>query len=1048
MNTTDSLIDRLRFGTAASLLATLGMFGTSAVVAQDQSDDEEDEALEEVVITGTRLTKSNLSSAVPMIQIGAQEIDNRGVARVEDIVNILPNVFVAQTSEVANGASGTSNLNLRGLGAVRTLVLLDGKRMPFGSPFSAAPNTDFVPSQLVERVDVLTAGASAVYGSDAVGGVVNFITKRDFEGIELDAQFGINQNPNDNAFMADVLQRSGIADPGANWGGEDYFITGVFGANLEDGRGNVTAFFSYQQQAQIIGADRDTGACTLGGSTTIRCIGSSNFRRFNQASGFRAANPDAFGGALFQDDDGTLIPLDTSQVAQTYNFGERNFYQRPIERFNMNASAYYEVTEGIEAYMDFGFMNNITTAQIAESASFNRAFQTNCDNPLLQTGQGVDPNTGLPFNFGDRIGIGSGTAASPFFSCNALLADGDPTNDGTEVAFINSHRNVEGGPRQSTFDNSQWRVVGGFRGDISDDFSFDVFVQHSGTRGSRTSQNDLNFNRVQQSLFIVDDGNGNAVCRDTSGGCVPWNIFDRTDSGETLVTRQQTDFIQGTGIVIGETSQLVVGGTVEGDLTPYGFKLPWAENGLTGLVGFEYREDSLVRVPDDISQIAGGQGLTGTGGATLPINGDINVWEAFAEAELPLVQDKPLVKELGIRGGFRYSDYSTEGPDLTGETITNAFEAETWYISASWIPVDDIRFRANFSRAIRAPNVFNLYTGINTGLVDLTTGENGLFDPCAADPINGIAPRASQEACARTGLSAAQYNAGVEDNPAGQFNLITGGNPELTAETADNLTLGLIFTPSFVPGLTVSVDYFDIEVSNAIGSVPAQASLDNCIAGGQGSEVFCNLIQRDIFGTLWLSNDAPGGGLAGISQQSANISTLQTNGVDVNVQYTIDTDDLGQFSIDYAATFLGALDTIPFEGDDPIECAGVYAGQCGLPNPEYRHRFLANWNTPWDLTVALTWRFIGETTLFGLDEAAAANREEQLNDFMEARNYFDLAFNYRVNDNYSVRLGINNIFANDPPVSTNVGTGTGNNNTYPGLFDTSRFMFIGVNARF
>ncbi|MDC1358570.1 TonB-dependent receptor plug domain-containing protein, partial [Gammaproteobacteria bacterium] len=199
----------------------------------------QDDEIEELVVTGSRLTRSNVTSSVPLVQIGAQEIDSRGGTRIEDVVNILPNVFVSQTSEVANGATGTSTLNLRGLGATRTLVLIDGKRLPFGSPFSSAANVDLVPARLVERVDVVTAGASAVYGSDAVAGVVNFVTKRNFEGFELDYQYGWNENPNDNGFMADVLQRNGIADPGSNTAGESGLMSFLMGVNNAQGTGNI-----------------------------------------------------------------------------------------------------------------------------------------------------------------------------------------------------------------------------------------------------------------------------------------------------------------------------------------------------------------------------------------------------------------------------------------------------------------------------------------------------------------------------------------------------------------------------------------------------------------------------------------------------------------------------------------------------------------------------------------------------------------------------------------------------------------------------------------
>lgn len=1019
---------RLSLAVAAALSTTM----SGGVFAQDSADKEA--AIEEVVITGSRLSKSNVTSSVPLVQIGAEEIANRGVTRIEDVVNILPNVFVSQTAEVANGATGTSTLNLRGLGAVRTLVLIDGKRLPFGSPFSSAANVDMVPARLVERVDVVTSGASAVYGSDAVAGVVNFVTKRDFEGFELDYQYGWNQNPNDNGFMADVLSRNGIADPTGHTGGEEGQLSFVFGVNSADGKGNVTMFGNYIDQDELIGGDRDTGACTLGGTTEINCVGSSNFRRFNGTIGNGVA------GTLFLQEDGTLTPF-RGGAAETYNFGAVNHYQRPIERWNLGAKGYYEIADDVEAYADVSFLNNNTTAQIAESASFNRAFQTNCDNPLLQAGRG--PNGAGDFSFADFTGTFETDADGnrSFVSCNDLLARGETA----DVEFINSHRNVEGGPRISTFENSSWRAITGLRGDFNEDFSFDVFIQYSGTTGNRLSQRDLNANRVQQALFVVEDANGNAVCRDTSGGCVPWNIFERGADGSTAVTAAQAEFVQANALVTGETEQLVFGGTIEGDLTSAGIKLPWANAGLSGLVGFEYREDSLSRIVDDISGTIGG--LTGTGGATLPIEGEISVDEIFFEASLPIIEGAAFAEELGIQGGFRYSDYKTQGNDTE-----NSFTAETWFVGASWTPISDIRFRANVSRAIRAPNVFDLYVGINTGLVDLTTGENGLFDPCSDGPTptgeRGVTPAASAEACARTGLSAAAYAAGVEDNPAGQFNLITGGNPNLIAETGDTTTFGVVITPSMIENLSIAIDYFDIEVTDAIGTIPAQASLDGCIAGGPGSETFCALIQRDNANTLWLTGVAPDGGLAGISEQNANIASLITSGFDINVTYMLDLNDMGSINFDYAATILDELDTVPFAGASPIECVDIYAGQCGLPNPEYRHRFLATWMTPWEANVALTWRHVGETTLFGLDGATQAARPEQMNDFLEAQNYLDLAVNYNLNENVALRVGANNLLANDPPLSTNVGTGTGNNNTYPGLFDVSRFIFAGVTFRF
>jgi outer membrane receptor protein involved in Fe transport len=995
----------LSHAVAAAVASTLPGFA----FAQD-----EEANLEEVVVTGSRLTKSNVTSSVPLVQIGAEEINSRGVARVEDVVNILPNVFVSQTAEVANGASGTSTLNLRGLGSQRTLVLIDGKRLPFGSPFSSSANVDMVPARMVERVDVVTSGASAVYGSDAVAGVVNFITKRDFEGFEFDYQYSANYNKNSNGYMENLLGEADFFDPGATTTGEASLMSVLMGVNSDDGRGNITLFGTYEDMEEMLGKDRDTGACTLFGSSDPFCGGSSNFRRFNGTIGNGVA------GTVFQELNGELVPF-TGRSDMYYNYGAVNHYQRPVERWNLGASGHYELTENVEAYFDTTYMNNKTAAQIAESASFNRPFFTNCDNPLLLGG---NPNNNPD---GVRLGDMTGTfdANGDFVSCLDWMAAG---NESIDVQFINSHRNIEGGPRVSTYENSTWRAIFGLRGDINDDFAFDLFGQFAATEGTRISQNDLNFNRVQQSLYIVDDGSGNPVCRDSSGGCVPWNIFTRNADGSTGVTDEAAAFIAGVGIVTGDTEQTVFGGTIEGDLTNFGIKSPMAEAGMTGLVGFEYREDFLGRLSDDISKISGGRGLTGTGGATLPIAGEIEVEEVFMELSMPLITGQPMIQELGLTAGYRYSDYTTNG-----NGVSNTFDADTYFAGLSWAPNDEVRLRLNQSVAIRAPNVFDLYVGINTGLIELTP-VNGDGDQCA-----GPNPVATQAQCANTGLSAAQYGS-VDPSAAGQFNLITGGNPNLVAESGETTTFGVVITPSMIENLSIAIDYFDIEVTEAIGSVPAQTSYDRCLT--TGDPAFCGNIQRDTAGTLHLLNEAPGGGLAGISTQNVNVATLVTEGVDVNITYSLDMSDMGSLNFDYAATFLDAAYTIAIPGDDKVECVDAYAGPCGLPAPEYNHRFLATWVTPYDLTVSATWRHIGETKLYGTESTT------NLEDVLEERNYLDLAATYDYSENVQVRFGANNLLGDDAPVTTAAGTGTGNNNTYPGLFDVSTYLFAGVTVKF
>ncbi|WP_207186462.1 TonB-dependent receptor domain-containing protein [Rhodothalassium salexigens] len=1022
---TDGLIKRTAlFGTSAVALLC-ATAGATAQAANDQQDATLE--VEEIVVTGSRLANTNISSPVPVVQIGSEQIDSRGAVRIEEVLNVLPSAFGAQTSSAVNGATGTSTVDLRGLGAVRTLPLIDGKRLPFGSDSSAAANLDIVPTQLIERVDVVTGGASAIYGSDAVAGVVNFVLKDDFEGIEFDGQVGFHHSGNSNSFMENVTAAAGFPDAESTADGRDVFATLTVGANSPDGRGNITAHVAYQNQNAILQGDRDISACAIGsndgplGFGGIGCVGSSNFRRFNTDL-----------GALFQQEDGTLVPL-VGGPAQTYNFGPLNYFQRPNERFNLYTRGHYDITDNMEVFMDLSFMNNNTAAQIAPSASFNRPFQINCDNPLLQNGLG--PNGEGVATFFDALG------------CGAIIeAFENGERDNVDRAFFNSHRNVEGDPRVSELDNTNWRIVTGFRGELFDNFQWETFGQFSRVKTQDISRNDLNFDRVQQALFVVDGPNGQPICdpaRNPDAGCVPWNILGRTADGQSLVTQDAVDFVQGVGITVGETNQRVVGGTIQGDFGRYGLTSPFAEDGVSALAGFEYRKDELERIPDDVSQIPGGRGLTGVGGGTLPVSGQVEVFELFMETQIPIVQDAPLIRELSLSGAYRRSQYSTKGDDpITGNPTSNDFGTNTFFVGTNYAPVDDIRFRVQFQRAIRAPNVFNLFLTQNTGLVDLATGPNGLFDPCAGttDPTDSIpSPSASLAQCQNTGVSAAQYGT-IEDNPAGQYNIVTSGNADLEAEVSDTFTVGTVWTPSYLPGFSLAVDYFNITIDGAIATIPAQTTLDRCIANGD--ERFCSLIQRDQFGTLWLDNS----NFEGIRTPLDNIAQLKTTGVDFSAKYSFDLEAIGlgnagTLNLDYNATWLRSNSFTPIEGTDEVECQGLYRGGCGVPNPEYRHIFLANWQTPWDVGVTATWRYFGDVELNG----TSGNPVDAV---LETRNYLDLVVRWQATDFAEFRLGANNLLNNQAPITTSAGTAPGNGNTFPASYDVDRFIFFGVNFRY
>ncbi|MEE4108357.1 MAG: TonB-dependent receptor, partial [Halieaceae bacterium] len=651
------------------------------------------------------------------------------------------------------------------------------------------------------------------------------------------------------------------------------------------------------------------------------------------------------------------------------------------------------------------YTNNVSDAQIAPTASFG-FWDINCDNPFIQDNPGVP----LTEAFG----------CSPEDIATGALSEGALAN----------HRNVEGGGRNSRLENTAFRWVGGVNGSFNDIWRWNAFAQYSQTSNEDFATNYFITDKVQQALLVTTDENGNPVCIDQSGGCVPYNIFQRSN-GEALISQEALDFVSGVGIISGSTRQTVFGGDVQADLGEYGLSLPWTDAGVGVLVGVEYREDELDSNPDQINRE--GQ-LAGSGGVVPPVAGAIEVAELFAEIEVPIITDAPLARELTLRGQYRYSDYEANGND-----VTNTFETNSYGASLSWAPISDVKFRAQYQRAVRAPNVIELYEGRATGLPNLSpAGINAdgvtLFDPCASS-----SPIASFEACARTGVTQAQYGR-ILDPSAGQVPSITGGNPNLDPEEADTVTFGVVITPEAIPSLTLSLDYFDIQIDNAIAAgLPAQTTLDSCLA--TGAQEFCSLILRSANGDLEAGQDN-----VGFLSTNINIAERATSGLDLQANYSFDLNGGHSLRLDYAATLLDELSLTPFPGAETLECAGFFGNACtggdiGTgANPEYRHRLNLSWYTPWSLQVVATWRYFGET-----DNDL---RTDEFQATLDAVNYFDVNASYDITDNLTVRVGALNLFGEQPPVFTGAGPALGNGNTYPTVFDIGTQMFASLRATF
>jgi iron complex outermembrane receptor protein len=988
----------LSTGAAASTICSFNAF------AQDQDQDEE---LGTLVVTGSRIQSPNLQSTTPVTQVTSEDVILQGVTRIEDLVNQLPQAFAAQNVTVANGATGTATLNLRGLGSPRTLVLVDGRRMPYGGVTNSAADINQIPAQMVERVDILTGGASAVYGSDAVAGVVNFIMKKDFEGAQITSQYNfyMHENGYDKGGLRQAISDRNAVNPGqfalpddSESDGEGYEASFMLGMNTGDGRGNMTAYFTVFDSDQVLQRDRDFSACALAAAPTTTtgflCGGSAtnHIGTFTDFDSFVMTVNDA---NTWRDSDS----LTNTASADLYNFGPLNHYQRPERRYSLGAMGHYEVAENVDVYTQLMFTDYRSDAQIAPSGAFFETSSINCDNPFLPQGSLAQMTNNVRDANGNIIGQINCDPSSPDFS---------PT--GSITMYI-GRRNVEGGGRVQSFRNQSFRGVAGVRGGMGDAWTYDVSGQFSSTRADATTNNYFVVPRVARAIdVIIDPDTGLPACRTAISGedpaCVPWNPF--VPNG---VTPDQLAYLQATGVQTGTLDQEVYLGTISGDLGEYGIKLPTASDGVQLVFGAEYRRDTLRNQVDAIQE----QGqLGGSGGPTIGIEGATKATDLFFEGRLPIMQDRPGFESLSFDTAYRFSDYGNE--------VTT----DTYKMGLEWAPIEDVRLRGSYQRAVRAANIVELFTAQGFNLFDMDG------DPCGAIAQGGASPIADAAECAATGVPPGFFGAGSLDSPAGQYNFLQGGNPDLRPEESDTISYGVVFTPRFAEGLSLTIDYFDIQIDDTISTFQAQNTLTACYELNVQSS--CDLINRNANGQIWV-------GTGHVIDTNINIGSLQAKGYDVNLVYRgLGIGPAGSLSFDLTGTLMDELVTEPGPGIASFDCVGFFASVCLTPTPEWRHRFRTSWMTPWDLNLALTWRFFDAVT--GLSQANVPMPANRIDREFDAQSYFDLSVNWAFMESGSLVLGINNVLDEDPPLSASVGT-TGNGNTYPQVYDAlGRYVFI------
>lgn len=953
---------------------SLAMSGTA--LAQDAAED--DEARQETVtVTGSRIARADFVSNSPVATVGAEQFDLTGTVNTEGLLNTLPQTVPGLDRTSNNPGGGIATVDLRGLGAGRTLVLVDGKRV-IPSTGGGVVDINNIPSALIERVEVVTGGASAVYGSDAVSGVVNFILKDDFEGAEFTAGY-----------------EAAIDDFDA----QVWSANATLGGNFADDRGNAVISLGYTKREELFQGDRDfsffaqsddrAGGLTNGGSSGVP-----------QGALFSSFSFPGTGSSGIFNEDGTIRSFITSgDNADFYNYAPENYIQLPQERFQINGKANYQVNDEVEVYASAFFADNVVPQQLAPTPIFEprgTTIQVSLDgNPFIApSAQQI---------ISDSIGSGVDT-------------DGDGIDDEfTAGAFGIRRRLEEVGPRIAENSFASFQIETGVTWDISDTWELDLSFSEGRTRGKENQSGNIDKNRFFQALLLADadgDGNvdvdaaGNPTCADTSsngaltGSCVPINIY-----GQNNISQDAADFITTLAVIDIDYSMTNFNAVLAGDTTGV-FELPGGPIGLA--FGAEYREEAFDFAP---SQAVASGSISGFNGAPA-VTGGFDVMGFYGEAYLPILSDVQFADILALELAYRVEDYSTAG------------SVEAYKIAGEWAPDEQLRFRASLNTAVRAPSISELFSPQGEGFP-------GSSDPCSS--AGSPQDAALTALCVATGVPAANVGAASIDLPSGQVRQLSGGNPDLQAEEAETLTVGFVASPNFVPGLTFSVDYFDIEIEDVINAFGGGANnvISTCYGdvdlGGVGSP-FCNAITRGGDGLI-----------TQVSVASQNVSSLSLNGWDVLADYEYDAGKWGLFGIDYVGTITEENTLVPFEGGTPLECAGAFGTDCDDPQPEYKHRLAAKWaNGPY--TAQLLWRHIG-----GTDDDEGLAFTPAVTE-LDAENYFDISGSWDINENLTLTGGIDNVMDTQPPI---LGDNQEQANTFPATYDVfGRTVFVRATARF
>jgi len=984
---------------AAHAAAQTAPAGTgSASGSSDSSASGADTTVQEVLVTGSRIASPNQKSVSPITTLSSQDVVLQGTTHIEDLLNSLPQFSGAQSSTSLVGATGTATADLRNLGANRTLVLVDGYRLAPGDPGSAsgflgyAPDLNLIPAPLVDRVEVVTGGASAVYGSDALAGVVNFIMRKNFEGFELIVNGGGYEHDNNDTGIEALERAHGYVSPsGETSGGFGGDVTALFGTNLMDGKGNITAYLSYRHQNGITAAERDYGACQLvEAAPSYTCAGSgttdpAQFQIYNASGAPVNIYPTSPKNALTLGPGNTLEQFNA--LTEAYNYNQFGMLIQPSQRVTGGAIADYQINSSIDAYARFMYMDNQDQVYDSPGGIFGQIESVPCSNPLLSASEVAD--------FCTAAGVG-------------------PTGDAS-LSIL--RRDVEGGLRINDYRHTDYLSIIGAKGNLGSNWNYDTYFQYGTAVYQNNFVGDTSLSNTANALDVITSPTtGQPVCANSAAiGCVPYNIFSIGG-----VTPAAVAYIQEPAIQTGYTEEQIASGSVTGQLGSYGIKSPLADEGVGVAFGSDYRRETVVLNNDEAFL----SGDLGDGTTSVNEDGSYDVYELFSELRAPLISNKPLIQSLELELGYRFSHYNTAG-------VTN-----TYKFGVDWQTTPDVRLRASFNRAIRVPNVLELFTPESIGI-------DGTSDPCANAGSTGR-PIDSFAQCARSGVTAAEYG-NINSNPGAQYNGEQGGNPDLRPETALTTTAGVVLTPTDVPHLTFSLDYYNIKVIDTIQHIGADLILDSCLS--TGDPLYCDQIHRAPgSGSLFL------GKTGYITDTLINAGYIQTAGVDLEGNYRVPLPRFGTLSFNFNGTRLAEYVVEPLPGLGDYDCDGRYGIVCGQPLPKWRHKFRATWETPWEVSLSAQWRYLGAVSVDASSSSPllSSGTVYPVDSHIAAYSYLDFTALWHLK-NYDFRVGVNNVLdKGPPPLGAGVGSGPGYaSSIYGSVYDAmGRYIFAGITANF